>query len=70
MNKDKLFEAFRICITDPKCRGCPISVSCNKNNVITIPKVLALDIIDLLKELIYKKEETNVKEISQKNIKE
>ena len=58
MDKERTFNAFRICITDRKCENtnCPYEYECEKVNsgkansgYIQIPKVLALDVMKLLK---------------------
>lgn len=53
---DDIFESFRCCITQQKCKKCPRTKNgCNANstmgNGITIPKLLALDVLNKLKEL-------------------
>ena len=50
-DREKVFEAFRNCITEPKCRDCPWE-QCEQFNQkkVTIPVTLALDVINLLKE--------------------
>lgn len=53
---NKVFDAFRICITEGKCTNtdCPYKVQCNISHnherYIQIPKVLALDVLNELKE--------------------
>ena len=51
IDRDKVFDAFRNCITEPKCRNCPWE-QCEQFNQkkVEIPVTLALDIIELLKE--------------------
>ena len=53
-SKERTFNAFRICITDRKCQNtdCPYEYECEKvnNGQIQIPKVLALDVMQLLKD--------------------
>ena len=51
MDREKVFEAFRNCITEPKCRDCPWE-QCEQFNQkkVEIPVTLALDVINLLKE--------------------
>lgn len=46
-----IFEAFRNCITEPKCQDCPW-VSCENlnNRKIKIPADLCLDVVELMKE--------------------
>ena len=50
-DRGKVFEAFRNCITEPKCRDCPWE-QCEQFNQkkVEIPVTLALDVINLLKE--------------------
>lgn len=50
-DREKVFEAFRNCITEPKCRDCPWE-QCKQFNQkkVEIPVTLALDVINLLKE--------------------
>ena len=54
---DKVFDAFRICITEGKCTNtdCPYDNQCSEINAfggryVQIPKVLALDVLNKLKE--------------------
>ena len=51
MDKEKIFDAFRNCITEPKCRDCPWE-QCEQFNQkkVSIPLTLALDVLNLLKE--------------------
>lgn len=51
INRDKVFDAFRNCITEPKCKDCPWE-QCEQFNQkkVDIPVTLALDVIELLKE--------------------
>jgi rubredoxin len=51
IDRDKVFDAFRNCITEPKCRDCPWE-QCEQFNQkkVEIPVTLALDVIELLKE--------------------
>ena len=50
MDREKVFDALRNCITEPKCRDCPWE-SCEKfHQTKTIPLDLCLDILELLKE--------------------
>lgn len=53
-DKETVFDAFRNCITEPKCRDCPWT-QCNTlyNKKVEIPIDLALEVLNLLKELIY-----------------
>ena len=48
---EKVFDAFRNCITVPKCKDCPWD-SCDtlNNSPIEIPKDLALAVMRLLKD--------------------
>ena len=51
MNKiEKVFDAFRNCITEPKCRNCPWE-QCDQfpNQKVDIPVTLALDVIEYLR---------------------
>lgn len=47
----KVFDAFRNCITEPKCKDCPWE-QCEQFNQkkVTIPVTLALDVLELLKQ--------------------
>lgn len=51
MDREKIFDALRNCITEPKCRDCPWEecerFDCKKANV---PVNLLLDVLELLKE--------------------
>ena len=51
MDREKIFDALRNCITEPKCRDCPWEecerFDCKKANV---PVNLLLDVLNLLKE--------------------
>ena len=50
MDREKVFDALRNCITEPKCRDCPWE-SCEQfHQTKTIPLDLCLDILELLKE--------------------
>lgn len=51
IDRDKVFDAFRNCITEPKCKNCPWE-QCEQFNQkkVEIPVTLALDVIELLKE--------------------
>ena len=59
INKDKVFDAFRNCITEPKCKDCPWE-QCEQFNQkkVAIPVTLALDVIELLKE-----QETEIRQL-------
>lgn len=50
MDRGKVFDAFRNCITEPKCRDCPWE-QCEQFNQkkVTIPLTLALDVLNMLK---------------------
>lgn len=50
-DRDKVFDAFRNCITEPKCKDCPWE-QCEQFNQkkVSIPVTLALDVLNLLKE--------------------
>ena len=55
---DDVFEAFRCCVTERKCQNhdCPYESRCNivnggSNQYIQIPKHLALDVLNKMKEL-------------------
>ena len=50
-NFDTIFDAFRNCITNPKCKDCPWEY-CKKLNQtrVEIPLDLCLDVVELLKE--------------------
>jgi len=47
----KVFDAFRNCITEPKCKDCPWE-QCEQFNQkkVEVPFTLALDVLNLLKE--------------------
>lgn len=47
--QDRIFDAFRNCITEPKCRDCPWT-ECDtlKNRVVEIPIDLALAVMRML----------------------
>ena len=51
MDFDKVFTAFRNCISEPKCKDCPWE-QCEQFNQkkVSIPVTLALDVLNLLKE--------------------
>jgi len=50
-DREKVFDAFRNCITEPKCKDCPWE-QCEQFNQkkVSIPTTLALDVLNLLKE--------------------
>ena len=50
-DRDKVFDAVRNCITEPKCRDCPWE-ECEKFEVkkVKVPVSLMLDVLNLLKE--------------------
>lgn len=47
---DRVFDAFRNCITEPKCKDCPWT-ECDtlKNRIVEIPIDLALAVMRMLK---------------------
>lgn len=54
-NNDIVFDALRICITEGKCTNtdCPYEMFCKfngKEQYVQIPKALALDVLNELKE--------------------
>lgn len=51
IDREKVFDAFRNCITEPKCKDCPWE-QCELFNQkkVSIPATLALDVLNLLKE--------------------
>lgn len=50
-DREKVFDAIRNCITEPKCKDCPWEdcekVGCKR---VTVPVTLMLDVLKLLKE--------------------
>jgi hypothetical protein len=48
--QDRIFDAFRNCISEPKCKDCPWT-ECDtlKNRIVEIPIDLALAVIRMLK---------------------
>ena len=50
MDREKVFDAFRNCITEPKCRDCPWETCEEFHQTKKIPLDLCLDILKLLKE--------------------
>ena len=60
---NEVLEAFRICITDQQCmnKDCPYEYRCEiangKDQYLQIPKHLALDVEQLLVDLILYKED-------------
>ena len=50
-DKEKVFDAIRNCITEPKCRDCPWD-ECEKFDCkkVSVPVSLMLDALKLLKE--------------------
>lgn len=50
---ERIVDAFRNCITEPKCKGCPW-VECDtlNNGVVEIPKDLALAVMRLMCALL------------------
>ena len=57
-DRDKVFDALRNCITEPKCKGCPWELCEKFHQTKTIPLDLCLDILKLLKE-----QETEITEL-------
>ena len=53
-DKDEIFNAFRCCITQQKCKGCPRDKTCkivdSQKDYVEISKVLALDLIAFIKD--------------------
>lgn len=51
IDKDKVFDALRNCITEPKCKDCPWE-ECSKfiTKKAEVPVSLLLDVLNLLKE--------------------
>ena len=70
-DREKVFEAFRNCITEPKCRDCPWE-QCEQFNQkkVEIPVTLALDVINLLKEQEHKDRMFHALEDDWKRLKE
>lgn len=55
IDPEKVFDAFRNCITEPKCRDCE-GYGCESfHKKVEIPATLALDTLNLLKELAIRK---------------
>ena len=50
MDREKVFDAFRNCITEPKCKDCPWETCEEFHQTKKIPLDLCLDILELLKE--------------------
>ena len=50
MDREKVFDAFRNCITEPKCKDCPWETCEEFHQTKKIPLDLCLDILKLLKE--------------------
>ena len=48
-DREKVFDAFRNCITEPKCKNCPWETCEKFHQAKTIPLDLCLDILKLLK---------------------
>lgn len=50
-NREKVFDALRNCVTEPKCKDCPWEdceeIGCKR---VTVPITLLLDTLNLLKE--------------------
>ena len=49
-DREKVFDAFRNCITEPKCKDCPWETCEEFHQTKKIPLDLCLDILKLLKE--------------------
>ena len=49
-DREKVFDALRNCITEPKCKDCPWETCEEFHQTKTIPLDLCLDILKLLKE--------------------
>ena len=49
-DREKVFDALRNCITEPKCKDCPWETCEEFHQSKTIPLDLCLDILKLLKE--------------------
>ena len=49
-DREKVFDALRNCITEPKCKDCPWETCEEFHQTKTIPLDLCLDILELLKE--------------------
>ena len=49
-DREKVFDALRNCITEPKCKDCPWETCEKFHQTKTIPLDLCLDILELLKE--------------------
>ena len=50
IDREKVFDAFRNCITEPKCKDCPWETCEEFHQAKNIPLDLCLDILKLLKE--------------------
>ena len=50
IDREKVFDALRSCITEPKCKDCPWETCEEFHQTKTIPLDLCLDILKLLKE--------------------
>lgn len=49
-DREKVFDALRNCITEPKCKDCPWETCEEFHQTKTLPLDLCLDILKLLKE--------------------
>ena len=51
INREKVFDALRNCVTEPKCKDCPWE-DCEKigHKRVNVPVTLLLDTLNLLKE--------------------
>ena len=58
---EKVFDALRNCITEPKCKDCPWE-QCEQfdQKKVSIPVTLALDVLNLLQEVQKEKERNPV----------
>lgn len=56
IDPEKVFDAFRNCITEPKCRDCEGYGCEHFHKKVEIPATLALDTLNLLKELVVRKQ--------------
>lgn len=48
MDREKVIDAFRNCITEPKCKDCPWESCETYHQVFAIPKDLALEVMKML----------------------
>ena len=70
-DKDKVFDAIRNCITEPKCRDCPWE-DCERFDCkrVDVPLTLLLDTLKLLKEQEHKDKMFHALEEDWKRLKE